>query len=126
MLHFSISAQSIIYFNSNDDTVSVEDEWEYFIQKIYDTSDVNVWKLEKINKDGHMLFQKFEKVNKDGKEMNHGKYLNWFNDGQLFADIDYQEGKLDGKLLLFWKNGQLRREQNYKNEMLIDGNCYDS
>ena len=59
--------------------------------------------------------QKKEEVNYiDGKE--DGKYTQWYENGTKWIEQYYKDGKKDGNSILWFKNGQKRKESNY-----IDG-----
>jgi periplasmic protein TonB len=55
-----------------------------------------------------------------------GKSQQWYESGQLKSDIDLFDGKFDGNLLTFWKNGNPKRSDVFKKDELIRGTCYDS
>ena len=65
--------------------------------------------------DWHPNGQKKEEVNYiDGKE--DGKYTQWYENGTKWIEQYYKDGKKDGNSILWFKNGQKRKESNY-----IDG-----
>ena len=49
-----------------------------------------------------------------------GKCLWWYKNGQLRYEDNWKNGKLHGKDLGWYNNGQLRYEDNYKNGVRID------
>ena len=55
-----------------------------------------------------------------------GKMREWYESGQLQAEISYVAGKIHGKLITYWESGQKRREDNYKRNKFISGKCWDS
>lgn len=55
-----------------------------------------------------------------------GEYTEWYENGKPFKVINYMNGKNDGKLILFWKNGQTKRDDLFHNGELIVGKCIDS
>ena len=56
----------------------------------------------------------------------HGKRKEWYENGQIGKDIDFENGKLNGQLLTYWDNGQLKRHDNYENGKLIEGEVWNS
>ncbi len=51
----------------------------------------------------------------------------WYPDGNLKKTINYNKvGKKEQKLITYHNNGQIKRENLYKNGKLIIGKCYDS
>ena len=51
----------------------------------------------------------------------------WYPDGNLKKTINYNKvGKKEQKLITYHNNGQIKREDLYKNGKLITGKCYDS
>jgi TonB family protein len=56
-----------------------------------------------------------------------GKLKKWFENGQLRADMNYRVGILVGELVTYWRNGKLRRKDEYDIKgKLVKGDCYDS
>ena len=56
---------------------------------------------------------KWEDNYKNGKE--HGKWLYWYENGQLEWEENWKDGKPHGKCLGWFESGQLEYEHNYKN-----------
>ena len=56
----------------------------------------------------------------------HGKRKEWYENGQIRKDIDFENGKLNGQLLTHWDNGQLKRKDTYKDGKLIEGKVWNS
>ena len=67
--------------------------------------------------------QKGEEGNyKDGKL--DGKWTWWNKKGQKIKQKNYKNGKLDGKLIEWFQfNGEIKREENYKNGMICFNEC---
>ncbi len=59
-----------------------------------------------------------EHVYKDGKL--DGPYKGWYENGQLWYDHVYKDGKLDGPCKEWYANGQIQNEQTYKDGRLDD------
>ena len=49
---------------------------------------------------------------KDGKK--EGKWTTYYENGQIYEEVNYKDGKEDGKWTGYYENGQIRLERNYK------------
>ena len=67
--------------------------------------------------------QKESEINyKDGKL--DGKWISWNKRGQKVRQKNYKDGKLDGKLIEWFQfNGEIKREESYKNGKLCIHEC---
>ena len=67
--------------------------------------------------------QKESEINyKNGKA--DGKWTWWNKKGQKLRQKNYKNGKLDGKFIEWFQfNGQIKREESYKNGMLCLNEC---
>lgn len=54
-----------------------------------------------------------------------GSYKKWNNNGKVMTNVRYNNGKLDGEVISYWTEGQLKRKEIYKEDHLITGQCYD-
>lgn len=52
-----------------------------------------------------------------------GNLKEWYKNGQLRKDIDYTDGKKNGKLLTYWENGKPKRIDVYEHDKLVEGKC---
>ena len=43
-----------------------------------------------------------------------GKFISWYGNGQILKEENYKDGKKDGKFTLSHDNGQIKLEENYK------------
>lgn len=50
----------------------------------------------------------------------------WFETGLLSVQATYKKGKLDGILRTFWPSGKPKRIDLFKNDICINGTCFDS
>jgi TonB family protein len=60
------------------------------------------------------------------KKILHYKKKEWYENGQIRKDIDYDNGNLNGQVLTYWDNGQLKRHDTYENGKLIEGKVWNS
>jgi TonB family protein len=54
-----------------------------------------------------------------------GLETRWYETGELYMQINYKDGKLNGKELTFWEDGKRKRESNYRNGTFVNGKCWD-
>jgi protein TonB len=54
----------------------------------------------------------------------HGHQKTWHENGRIKSDINYHYDSLDGELITYWDNGQLRRKDIYEKSRFVSGNCY--
>lgn len=55
-----------------------------------------------------------------------GKSLKYHPDGSVFLEENFQEGKRHGELKKYYPNGQIRRLEQYENDEMKKGKCFDS
>jgi len=60
---------------------------------------------------------------KDGKE--DGKWTQWHENGQKELEGNYKGGKEHGKQTWWDENGQIEAEANYKDGECVSGDCSD-
>lgn len=65
-----------------------------------------------------------EKTNKNTNVRN-GQYRFWNENGKLINECVYKEGKRDGLLVSYWKNGKIKRQDTYLNGESTGGKCFD-
>lgn len=56
----------------------------------------------------------------DSKGLRQGKYVKYFESGQVYEEGQYRDGYLTGKYSVFFKNGKRYLEKNYLKGELID------
>lgn len=67
----------------------------------------------------------YKEFNDYKKKIFDGKVKNWYENGQLYSEMDYENGKLNGKVLTYWDDGNLKREDTYRNDSLLEGKCFN-
>jgi protein TonB len=60
-----------------------------------------------------------------GEKRKTGLNQSWFRNGQLKQSVTYQNNAIDGELITFWNNGQLKRKDYYDTGRFQDGQCWD-
>lgn len=59
------------------------------------------------------------------KKILNGTSVNWYKNGNKESVLLYTEGKQEGIQIRYYENGQVKRNENYKNGEFIDGTCFD-
>ncbi len=117
-----------VYFNEAGDTVSTKSEAisydviqtssaKRIVTGYYGMSDV---------KKQETYYKK--DLNRDGTDSiwwQYGPFRAWHLNGKLKTEGFYGYDKLHQNLKTFYSNGQLKREDLYKNDTLVTGHCFD-
>ena len=59
-------------------------------------------------------------------EIKEGFYNSYSDDNKMIKKCNYKDDKLNGELLTYFDNGNLRRRDYYEKDSLIKGQCYTS
>ena len=62
----------------------------------------------------------------ENKKILNGLRKEWFENGQLSKEINFKDNIFQEQVIIYWKNGQLKRIDNYSNGEYVDGQCWDS
>ena len=116
--------QDTTYYNTDNEKVSSIDEAHYFEVVLHDPADTNLVTENAYFVSGQIKWQCNYSKYKE-KEFD-GKLMVWYENGQLRKEIDYTKGKYDGQLLTYWENGNPKRIDNYNDHKLINGKCFNS
>ena len=54
-----------------------------------------------------------------------GKFRKWYENGQLWMDLNYEHSSLTGETITYWDNGQLKRHELFQRGKSIKGECYN-
>ena len=49
--------------------------------------------------------------------------IDWYENGQIEAEENYKDGKLDGKATYWHENGKIKGKVTFKDGKCISGNC---
>lgn len=115
--------QDTVFYDNLSNTVKSIDLADSYELKYYDKTDSNVVSTRVYLKTGELIEEK-NYSNYRSKTID-GKYKVYFKNGQLKKEINYNIGKLNGNLLTFWDNGNPKRVDVYKDNILLIGKCYD-
>ena len=98
-----------------------------FSQSLETQENFPIVQIEKFHKNGNL---KIKKVFNSEKYMVLGKkvlenYIEYYNNEQLYLKFTMRQDKIDGELVAYWKNGNIKRKAFYKSGKLIDGKMWD-
>lgn len=125
----SIQAQDTLYLNElNDQVYSIQEATKVLVREISNENGSEA--IERtyllsgaLIKESMVIktlnFNKEEIWEKDSLE------TRWYETGELFMQINFKDGILNGKEITFWENGNRKRESNYRNGRLLNGKCWD-
>jgi len=124
----------IVNYIHSQDTIYYDKEWKK-------TSDLKITKfykvieLNKINdnqltentyfKSGQIKSNISYLIDKNKRKQRIGKSSFWYESGELNTEIYYENGKKNGELISYWKNGILKRKDFYKNGKIKKGECWN-
>lgn len=131
-----------IYFDKEDNVVSSKDQAsEYAVRWIDAENEHKLWCKSyylsgKLKSDGYCIDNPETSPtpgssntytnNKTGKKWwLHGKFKQWYENGQLQRDLDYNDAMLTGRIITYWDNGNVKRTNVDKNGNLVPINCFD-
>lgn len=53
------------------------------------------------------------------------QFTELYDNGQMRLCANLKDSKLDGNLVAYWKNGNLKRKDLYSRGILVEGECWD-
>jgi len=115
--------QDTIYLNEKYEKITIREKAKYYkvIEKL---SDKRI--TEKLfHSTGEPKFQTAFLFNKKGDKIRDGKHNVFYPNGMVQIEIDFVNGKRNGKLLSYWENGNIKREDIYKKNKFVSGQCWD-
>lgn len=113
------------------DTTYLDGDWNKVTSSNYSFYQIITYNPTDSNLVGEKAYYKGGQIKLDRKYSNYkdgefdGKYLDYYESGQVRKDIDYKDGKLNGKRITYWNKGNPKRIDVYENNKLIDGKCFD-
>ncbi len=54
-----------------------------------------------------------------------GRYKEWKENGQLYKEIDFQNGAKNGQSIIYWDNEHPKRVETFEKDRLISGKCFN-
>jgi TonB family protein len=58
------------------------------------------------------------------RKVKHGKFSEYYTNGQLELNVFYKNDKLDGEFTTYYPDGTLKRKDIYQDDIFISGKCY--
>jgi periplasmic protein TonB len=121
---FSVLAQDTLYFNDDGDKVLFKSKATYYQTLVKENIGSNKLIERQFYTNGQLKQEVyFLDMSKKKRE---GTQRNWFKSGQLKCSLDYVDNKLNGNVVTYWENGQLRRKDVFENDVFKSGVCYNS
>ncbi len=98
-----------------------------FSQPLKAQKNYPIVQIEDFHQNGNL---KTQKVFNTEKYINSGKlvledYMEYYNNQQVRLKFTIKENKLDGELVAYWSNGNLKRKESYKEGKLIEGKMWN-
>lgn len=121
---FNLRSQDTIYYSSDLDKVENGKEYEYYGFVDFQDERNERAIVKRYYKHGTAEFEAY--YSDYTNAVKDGKSREWYNNGQLKSEIEYSEGKKNGTLITYWKNGKVRRNEFYLADNLEEGKCFDS
>ena len=117
---FPILISCNYYSGSSDKTVCVETDAQIINDIVYLPNETKPFKGNNLCKyeNGQI---KSEVNYKDGKP--DGKVIDWYENGQIETEEKYKDGKLDGKATYWHENGKIKGKVTFKDGKCISGDC---
>ena len=132
LLPFCLYAQDTTYYNINNKKVKSMNQASYYKIATRDSADSNRNIEREYSLSGKIKSERHFKVKVNKKDTSKvyskldGKFYEWYENGQLWKDIEYKDGELEGKLLTYWNNGKPKRQENFEKGKSIEGKCFNS
>ena len=144
LLTSALSAQDTIYFDKYKAEISLPKKAKSYRIFRRDSLDKNLaqvtdyYKSGKIQSTANVVYEysvpaKERKtglrafiLDKNGnKWLYNGKYMEWYKKGELKKDIDFKNGGSNNQLFTYWRNGKIKRREQYDNSWkMLKGVCY--
>ena len=122
----SVFAQDTVVYSKKGEIVDFKSSEieNYIITNSFDGKFDSISK--KYNSNGQLLAEKtFNWNSKKEHRVYEGMHKFYYESGKPFYTEFYKEGKLNGNLVAFHENGQIRRRDRFKNGKLLVGQVWD-
>lgn len=116
--------QDTTYYTDNGQKVPSLQTANYYVIKRFESDDSSRAVVNTYFRSGQIRSEAYYSKYKKG--LYDGKVREYYQNGQLKADVDYGNGKLNGEALTYWENGKPKRKDEYRDGKLIKGTCYDA
>lgn len=118
-----VSGQDTTFYDRNWKRIASIDSIYYYTIYEHDSDSINKATERNYFKSGQIQSE-INYSNFHTKKID-GKRKEWYENGQLKKDIDFQNDLFNGELLVYWEDGKLKRHDTYKKGKFISGKCYD-
>lgn len=132
LLHVTVSAQDTTYFDLKSNKVESLEMADNYLVITVDSIGRNARFEATYYKSGALLSEvrslkmpnKYEKNGFYWAKI--GTYKSKFENGKLSKEIEYKDGKYNGKLITYWENGAKKRIDTFRDGEFVEGQCFDS
>jgi len=115
--------QDTLYFNKNDDTV-FSNQHAYKYEVIFrDINDTNIVLSKTYYISGQIYSE--GKYNPYSEKEKQGLWKEWYESGQLKSEKNYENSIMNGQLLTYWEDGQIKRQDFYDYGDLTKGKVWN-
>lgn len=98
------SAEKAVYYSTYEEVEKGTQRTTYFIDGTKRNSD---------------LFSNYR------KRMKEGPSIEWHKNGAKAREVFYVKNKIEGITTSYYENGQIKRTENFKNDVFVNGKCFD-
>lgn len=120
-----VFAQDTTYLDRDSKEISASEDWQYYqvITKISPKSDTAI--IREYYKTGNQKTEQYILYKDKIGQFIGGPIKEWYDNGQLRRNYNYKGAiNLDGEVLTYYKTGELKRKDLYKEGKLVKGNIY--
>ena len=124
------NAQQKVGLNIYGEKAYGDEKVESYRVKIQDSTQVNsftefdYYLSGKLKSETHYVKILNNKTQKE-KVIKEGNCKMWYGNGMLKRDFSYRNDSIEGNLVTYWDNNQVKRREIYKSGKLIEGKCFD-
>lgn len=127
----AIYGQDTVYFNVMGDKVQSLSLANTYKVTVNDSVAANrkierqYYKSGNIKSEIHQLVVPIKEGDKNTMLYLDGKFREWYENGQLWKDLNYDQNNLNGEIMTYWDNGQLKRHELFQSGKSVKGECYN-
>ncbi len=119
LLFITLHGEAQIYLDNSRSKVERKEDATYYL--VLDTVENIITEKRYLINDTLVEISHYAITSDKLKE---GKNCRFYDSGKLQYDIDYSQGLLNGYVKGYFENGNLKRNDLYKNDTLIEGKCF--
>ena len=131
LMSITIYGQDTVYFNIKGDKVKSLALANTYKVTISDSVAANrkiereYYKSGKIQSEKHLVERPGRNDPKKLFYYLDGKFRKWYENGQLWMDLNYERNSLTGEIMTYWDNGKIKRIELFQRGKSIKGECYN-